>query len=266
MNLPTPQVPDYSFQVTPKGTPIRDELHMNEEMEMRDSVKLKRARQADMRRNLRLGLTDLSHPKNEYMLNVQPVPVDDEKPEEKMEDDMSDRIAQVKAEKEEAKLLCVAIGHDDEDIDKFVELHKTCLNDVMYFPTHDVYGLSSNAGNMEKLTALQNEFDAMKKRMDDGTKKALRSEQKIKLLTNRYKMRAAKIWSQVEATFKHMETAEIEYKCLKALKRQEHLAASNRISNIREDVQKQKELEKTLQNRYGDLFVEQERIHSQTEK
>ncbi|GJS65167.1 hypothetical protein Tco_0679731 [Tanacetum coccineum] len=178
---------------------------MNEEMEMRDSVILKRARQADMRRNLRLGLTDLSQPKNEYMITVQPVPVDDEKPEEKMEDYMSDSIA-------------------------------------------------------------QNEFDAVKKRMDDGTKKALRSEQKIKLLTNRYKMRAAKIWSQVEATFKHMETAEIEYKCLKALKRQEHLAASNRISNIREDVQKQKELEKTLQNRYGDLFVEQERIHSQTEK
>ncbi|GJS65169.1 hypothetical protein Tco_0221891 [Tanacetum coccineum] len=75
---------------------------------------------------------------------------------------------------------------------------QTCLNDVMYFPTYDVYGLSSNAGNMEKLTALQNEFDAVKKRMDDGTKKALRSEQKIKLLTNRYKMRAAKIWSQVE--------------------------------------------------------------------
>ncbi|GJW16747.1 hypothetical protein Tco_0024183 [Tanacetum coccineum] len=149
---------------------------MNEEMEMRDSVILKRARQADMRRNLRLGLTDLSQPKNEYMITVQPV----------------------KAEKEEAKLLCVAIGHDDEDIDKFVELHKTCLNDVMYFPTYDVYGLSSNAGNMEKLTALQNEFDAVKKRMDDGTKKALRSEQKIKLLTNGYKMRAAKIWSQVE--------------------------------------------------------------------
>ncbi|GJR68995.1 hypothetical protein Tco_0015060 [Tanacetum coccineum] len=179
---------------------------------------------------------------------------------------MSDRIAQVKAEKEEAKLLCVAMGHDDEDIDKFVELPKTCLNDVMYFPTQNVYGLSSDVGNMEKLTALQKEFDVVKKRMDYGTKKGLRLEQKIKLFTNGYKMRAAKIWSQVEATFKHMETTKTEYECLKALKRQEQLAASNRISSIRENVQKQKELEKTLQNRYGDLLVEQERIRSQTEK
>ncbi|GKB45990.1 hypothetical protein Tco_0896743 [Tanacetum coccineum] len=55
--------------------------------------------------------------------------------------------------KEEAKFLRVAMGHDDEDIDEFVEIHKTCLNDVMYFPTHDAYGLSSVAGNMEKHTA-----------------------------------------------------------------------------------------------------------------
>ncbi|GKB09687.1 cell division cycle 5-like protein [Tanacetum coccineum] len=92
-----------SFGVTPKGTPIRDELHINEEMEMRDSAKLERARQADMRRNLRSGLTGLPQPKNEYLITVQPVPEDDEEPEEKMEEDMSDRIAQEKAE-EEAKL------------------------------------------------------------------------------------------------------------------------------------------------------------------
>nr|GEV07723.1 cell division cycle 5-like protein [Tanacetum cinerariifolium] len=92
-----------SFGVTPKGTPIRDELHINEEMEMRDSAKLERARQADMRRNMRSGLTGLPQPKNEYLITVQPVPEDDEEPAEKMEEDMSDRIAREKAE-EEAKL------------------------------------------------------------------------------------------------------------------------------------------------------------------
>ncbi|GKB07258.1 hypothetical protein Tco_0835542 [Tanacetum coccineum] len=60
--------------------------------------------------------------------------------------------------KEEAKFLRVAMGHDDEDIDEFVEIHKTCLNDVMYFPTHDAYGLSSVAGNMEKHTASKKEY------------------------------------------------------------------------------------------------------------
>nr|GEV29189.1 cell division cycle 5-like protein [Tanacetum cinerariifolium] len=90
--------------------------------------------------------------------------------------------------KEEAKVLRVAMGHEDEDVDEFVEAHKTCLNDIMYFPTREAYGLSSVAGNAEKLTAFQKEFDTVKKRMDDDTKKAVRLEQKIKLLTNGYQV------------------------------------------------------------------------------
>lgn len=377
----TPSRDGHAFGVTPKGTPIRDELHINEEMEMHDSAKLELRRQADMRRNLRSGLTGLPQPKNEYQIVVQPAPEDNEEQEEKMEEDMSDRIAREKAEeearqqallkkrskvlqrelprppvgsldlikksliradedkssfvpptlieqademirkellsllehdnvkypldeklekdkkkgskraggksvsvpaieefdedelkeadqmiKEEAKFLCEAMGHKDEDIDEFVEAHRTCLNDIMYFPTRNAYGLSSVAGNMEKLAAFQEEFENVKKRMDDDTRKAQRLEQKIKLLTNGYQMRAAKIWSQVEATFKQMDTAGTEYECFQALQRQEKLAASNRINSIWEDVQKQKELEKTLQSRYGDLLVEQERIHNLMEK
>ncbi|XP_076945601.1 cell division cycle 5-like protein [Bidens hawaiensis] len=364
-----------SFGVTPKGTPLRDELHIND-MEMHDSGKAELKRQADMRQNLRAGLTGLPQPKNEYQIVAQPVPEDSEEPEEKIEEDMSDRIAREKAEeearqlallkkrskvlqlelprppagsldlvkkslvrddedkssfvpptmieqademirkelllllehdnvkyplddkekkkgskrgksvsipdieefdedelkaademiKEEAKFVRVAMGHEDEDIDEFVEAHKTCLNDIMYFPTRNSYGLSSVAGNTEKLAAYQEEFDIVKKKMDEDTRKANRLEQKIKLLTNGYQMRAANIWSQIESTFKQMDTAGTEYECFQALQRQEKLAASNRINSIWEDVQKQKELEKTLQNRYGDLLAEQERIHNLMQK
>lgn len=76
-----------------------------------------------------------------------------------------------------------------------------------------------------------------------------------------HQMRGGKIWSQVEATFKQMDTAGTEYECFQALKRQEQVASVNRINSIWEDVQKQKELEKSLQKRYGDLIVEQERIY-----
>ncbi|PWA61720.1 hypothetical protein CTI12_AA370860 [Artemisia annua] len=152
--------------------------------------------------------------------------------------------------KEEAKFL-----RKDEDNEEFVKGHKTCLNDIMYFPTRDAYGLSSVAGNTEKVAAFQKEVDIVKKRMDDDTKKAQCLEQKIKLHTDGYQMRAAKLGSQVETTFKQMVTAGTEYECLQALQRQEQLAASNRINSLSEAVQKQKEFEKTLQNRYGDLLV-----------
>ncbi|KAA8539013.1 hypothetical protein F0562_025705 [Nyssa sinensis] len=372
----TPSRDGYSFGMTPKGTPIRDELHINEDVDMHDSAKLELRRQADLRRNLRSGLTNLPQPKNEYQIVIQPLPEDTEEPEEKIEEDMSDRIAREKAEeearqqallrkrskvlqrelprppiasvelirnslmradedkssfvpptlieqgdemirkellsllehdnfkypldgkadkgkkkgvkraangkyvstpviedfeedemkeadyliKEEAQFLRVAMGHESESLDEFVEAHKTCLNDIMYFPTRKAYGLSSVAGNMEKLAALQNEFENVKRTMDDDAKRAQRLEQKIKLLTNGYQVRAGKLWSQIEATFKQMDTAGTELECFQALQTQEQLAASHRITSLWEVVQKQKELEKTLQKRYGDLIAEQERI------
>lgn len=98
--------------------------------------------------------------------------------------------------------------------------------------------------------------------MDDDTKKAQRLEQKIKLLTSGYQMRSGKIWSQIEATFKQMDTAGTEVECFQALQKQEQVAASHRINSLWEEVQKQKELERTLQKRYGDLIAEQELIQS----
>lgn len=371
----TPSRDGYSLGMTPKSTPIRDELHINEEMDIHDSAKLELRRQADLQRSLRTGLGNLPAPKNEYQVLMQPVPEDTEEPEEKMEEDMSDRVAREKAEeearlqallkkrskvlqrelprppissleliknslirtdedkssfvpptsieqadelirrelllllehdnakypldekamnekkkggklsankksssvpviddfeedelneaeylvKEESQRLCVAMGHENETLDEFVEAHKTSLNDIMFFPTRNSYGLSSVAGNVEKLTALQSEFEVVKKRMDDDTKKAQRLEQKIKVLTNGYQMRAGKLSSQIEATFKQIDTSGTELECFLALQKQEQLAASHRINGLWEEVQKQKELERTLQKRYGDFVTEQER-------
>ncbi|GAB4853694.1 Cell cycle serine/threonine-protein kinase cdc5/MSD2 [Ancistrocladus abbreviatus] len=387
----TPSRDGYSFGMTPKGTPIRDELHINEEMDIHDSTKLELRRQAELKRNLQSGLSNLPQPRNEYQIVIQPAPEDIEEPEERIEEDMSDRLVREKAEEEarqqallrkrskvlqrelprppaasvelirtsliradedkssfvpptpieqademigkellsllehdnakypldekaekekkkglkhsagkptssvsviedfeedelkeadslmseEARYLRVAMGHEDESLDEFVEAHKTCLNDLMYFPTRNVYGLSSVAGSMERLAAFQNDFENVKKKMDDDTKKALHLEQKIKVLTHGYQMRAGKLWSQIESTFKQMDTAGTELDSFLALQKQENLAASFRINNLWEEVQKQKELEKILQRRFGDcvaelgrvqLLVEENRIQAQRQE
>lgn len=80
------------------------------------------------------------------------------------------------------------MGHENESVDEFVDAHKTCLNDLMYFPTRNAYGLSSVAGNMEKLAALQNEFENVKKRVDDDIKKASSLEKKARILTDGYEV------------------------------------------------------------------------------
>lgn len=371
----TPSRDGYSFGTTPKGTPIRDELRINEDMDIHDSVKL---RQADSRKELLSGLKNLPQAKNEYQIVMQPMPEDNEEPEEKMEEDMSDRLAREKAEeearqqallkkrskvlqrelprppvasldlirtsltradedkssfvpptlieqademirkellsllehdnakyphdekakkekkkgakrksasvpviedfeenemkeadsliKDEAEFLRIALGHESASVDEFVEVHKTCLDDVTYFPNRRGYGLSSVASNMEKLAALQNEFENVKKKMDDDTKKAQGLERRIKVLTDGYQVRAGKLWSQVESIYKQMDTAETELKCFQALQVQEQFAASNRINTLWEEVQKQKDLERTLQRRYGDLLAQKEKIQNLLEE
>ncbi|KAK4357016.1 hypothetical protein RND71_022626 [Anisodus tanguticus] len=57
-----------------------------------------------------------------------------------------------------------------------------------------------------------------------------------------------------------MDSAGTELECFLALQKQEQLAASHRVNNLWEEVQKQKELERTLQKRYGDLVADKEKI------
>ncbi|PRQ41715.1 putative transcription factor MYB-HB-like family [Rosa chinensis] len=372
-----------SFGMTPKGTPMRDELRINEDVDMHDSAKMEHRRQAELRKNLQMGLSKLPQPKNEYQIVMQPVPEDNEEPEEKIEEDMSDRIARERAEeearqqallrkrskvlqrelprppapsveslrksllradedkskvvpptsieqanemiakellsllehdnvkypldekvdkrkkkgtkrsangstptvpeiedfeedelkeadsmiKEEVEYLRVAMGHEDKSLDEFVEVHKTCMNDFMFFPRRNAYGASSIAGNEEKLEALQNEFENVKKKLDDDLGKAASLEKKVKVRTHGYEMRAKEVhWPKIEETFKQLDTAEKELECFRALQKQEQLAASHRINNLWEEVQKQKELERTLQKRYGGLIAEVERVQHLREK
>ena len=74
------------------------------------------------------------------------------------------------------------------------------------------------------------------------------------------------LWPQIEATLKKIDITATELECFKALQKQEQLAASYRINGIWEDVQKQKELERTLQGRYGHLVAELQRTQSLMEK
>ncbi|TVU13774.1 hypothetical protein EJB05_37200 [Eragrostis curvula] len=380
----TPSRDGNSFGLTPKATPFRDELRINEEVDMQDSAKLELRRQSELRKSLRSGFSSIPQPKNEYQIVMPPITEDEkEEAEEKIEEDMSDRLARERAEEqarqeallrkrskvlqrslprppaasvevlrqslikagesrnrstfvpptsleqaddlineellrllehdnakypldeksqkerkkgnkrqengaafvpeiedfdegelkeassmveEEIQYLRAAMGHENESFEDFVKAHDACQEDLMYFPTNSGYGLASVAGNADKIAALQNEFEIVKRRMDDEAKKASRLEQKIKLLTQGYQVRAGKLWSQIQDTFKQMDTAATELECFQELQKQEQMAASYRVRNLTEEVNKQKALERILQSRYGDLLSSYQRIQEQLEE
>ncbi|KAF3340387.1 cell division cycle 5-like protein [Carex littledalei] len=368
----TPSRDGQLLGATPRGTPFRDELRINEEMEMTEDAKAEKRRQEELRKNLRSSLMSLPQPKNEYQIVVQPVQ-DDAETEERIEEDMSDRMARERAEerareeallrkrskvlqrelprppagaleivraliarggegrgsfvpptlfeqadelinremlallehdnakypledkekekkkgkrkervfipeiedfeedelkkadamiREEVDFLRVAMGHENEPFEEFVRARDACQDDLIFFPGTSSYGLASVASSSEKLAAVQNEFEIVRRRLDEEAKKATKLEQKIKVLTHGYQARAGKLWSQTEATYKQVNNLSTELTCFKELQKQEQLAASYRVNNLLDEVNKQKTLESQLQHRYGDLLAESERLQN----
>ncbi|XP_010458276.1 PREDICTED: cell division cycle 5-like protein isoform X3 [Camelina sativa] len=363
----TPSRDGSSFSMIPKGTPFRDELHINEDMDMHENAKLERQRREEAKRSLRSGLTGLPQPKNEYQIVPQLPPEESEEPEEKIEEDMSDRIAREKAEeearqqallkkrskvlqrdlprppaasleiirnsllsadgdrssvvpptpievadkmvreellkllehdnakypldekaekkkgaknrtnssasqilaiedfeeyelqeadsmiKEEGEFLRVSMDHENKSLDDFIEARNRCVNDLIYLPTQNAYGLSSVAANAEKVASLQVEMENARKKFEEDEKKAEHMKAKYKTYTKGHERRAETVWTQIEATLKQIEIGGTEVECFKALKRQEEMAASFRKKNLQDEVVKQKETERKLQARYGNL-------------
>lgn len=103
--------------------------------------------------------------------------------------------------KEEVQYLRVAMGHEDKSLDEFVEVHKTCMNDFMFFPKRNAYGASSIAGNEEKLEALQSEFENVKKKLDDDIQKAANLEKKVKVRTHGYEVCFCLVFFLLEEQF-----------------------------------------------------------------
>lgn len=87
---------------------------------------------------------------------------------------------------EEVSILRVGMGHEDASVDDFSEAHDACLEDMMYFPGRNSYGLGSVASVTDKLAATQNDFENVRNHMESETRKAVRLEQKLKVLTQGY--------------------------------------------------------------------------------
>lgn len=161
---------------------------------------------------------------------------------------------------DEVKYLKQAMGHEDATVEDYAEARDGCVDDLVYFPTRENFGLVSVASTNDRLSALQYEFEVVKKHMEAETRKAVRLEHKLKVLTHGYQVRAEASWRQIEATHKETVTLGTEYECFQALHSQEQLAAPRRIENLQDALKEQNDKERMLQLRYENLLVEQENI------
>ncbi|GBG85259.1 hypothetical protein CBR_g39826 [Chara braunii] len=166
----------------------------------------------------------------------------------------------------EEEVLRAAWRHPSLTVEHFAEIEDGFIEDWMYFPSKRGFGLASVAINAEKREALQHEFDQIRGRMEVEAKRAMKMENRLKIVTGGYQKRAEVLRRQLDATVKQVETLHAELECFKCLHRHEILAAPRRIEGCQEDVDKMKESERSLQLRYENLSVEQENLRRMVEE
>lgn len=89
---------------------------------------------------------------------------------------------------EEVRYLKNAMGHEDASEEDYAEARDGCVDDLVYFPSRESFGLVSVASTNDRLAALQHEFEVVKKHMEAETRKAVRMEHKVKVLTHGYQV------------------------------------------------------------------------------
>ena len=94
--------------------------------------------------------------------------------------------------------------------------------------------------------------------MKKDSKRAVKIEDRLKILTRGYQSRAAGLTKQIADMEDQIEQTQLELSTFSFLKDQETAAIPRRLASIQDDVRKQTEREKDLQTRFGlaQLFLE----------
>nr|WRO64633.1 MYB transcription factor protein [Rosa persica] len=276
------------FGLTPsKGTVIRDELHINEGIDKDDGAKLKQLKHSQQFRinNLHKGLSNLPKPKSEYQIVVQPVPEENEEAgHQALVTKKRSKVLNMRADEDKHGAVAV-LPRTIEQADQMIRKELLSLKeyDCAKYPIDEkvvtntfeedelreadsmIAEEAHIAEDVNPVACLQSEFEKVRNEFEKVKKKAQIIESKVKVRTDGYEKRGKDVlWPKIEETFKQMDTATKELECFQALQKQEQLAATSRINNMWEEVQKQKELEQTLKKRYGDLVVKLEKIQHQS--
>ncbi|XP_016296631.1 cell division cycle 5-like protein [Sinocyclocheilus anshuiensis] len=96
--------------------------------------------------------------------------------------------------------------------------------------------------------------------MTTEAKRAAKMEKKMKILLGGYQSRAMGLLKQLSELWDQVEQANVELHTFQELKKQEDHAIPRRQEALREDVQRQQDREKELQQRFADLLLEKQTL------
>uniref|UniRef100_A0A8C2MJW1 Cell division cycle 5-like protein n=1 Tax=Cricetulus griseus TaxID=10029 RepID=A0A8C2MJW1_CRIGR len=289
--------PKQVTNATPGRTPLRDKLNINPEDGMADYSDPSYVKQMEResREHLRLGLLGLPAPKNDFEI-VLPENAEKELEEREIDDTYIEDAADVDARKQairdaervkemkrmhkavqkdlprpseaqdvlvqEMEVVKQGMSHGELSSEAYNQVWEECYSQVLYLPGQSRYTRANLASKKDRIESLEKRLEINRGHMTTEAKRAAKMEKKMKILLGGYQSRAMGLMKQLNDLWDQIEQAHLELRTFEELKKHEDSAIPRRLECLKEDVQRQQDREKELQQRYADLTVEKETVQA----
>lgn len=161
---------------------------------------------------------------------------------------------------QEMDVVKQGMGHGDLSIDAYNQVWEECYSQVLYLPGQNRYTRANLASKKERIESFEKRLEINRGHMTTEAKRAAKMEKKMKILLGGYQSRAMGLIKQLNELWDQIEQANIELGTFEELKKHEDIAIPRRQEFLKEDVQRQQEREKELQQRFADLMREKETL------
>ncbi len=158
----------------------------------------------------------------------------------------------------EAATVKTAMGHDGVDASEYNDAWSAVNADVVWLPSKGVYGRAASATNSERLDSARADFEGVRAEMEREAQRAAKLEKKVGLVCGGLSARDAKLREQLAELAESAGTAGVELACFRALAEAERRSAPERMEALMAAVDRQREREGELQQRYKLLSRERD--------
>ena len=164
------------------------------------------------------------------------------------DDDMKGAKELLKKEMDSVKQ---GMSHGDLSLEAYTQVWEECLAQVLYLPAQNRYTRANLANKKDRIESMEKRLEQNRGHMKKDSKRAVKIEEKLKILTRGYQTRAQGLVKQTQDLHEQIEQAQLELSTFSFLKDQETNAIPKRLQSIMEDVERQTKREKTLQDQYS---------------
>ncbi|EDV50044.1 cell division cycle 5-like protein [Drosophila erecta] len=167
---------------------------------------------------------------------------------------------------EEMEVVKERMAHGELPLDVYAQVWQECLGQVLYLPSQHRYTRANLASKKDRLESAEKRLETNRRHMAKEAKRCGKIEKKLKILTGGYQARAQVLIKQLQDTYGQIEQNSVSLSTFRFLGEQEAIAVPRRLESLQEDVRRQMDREKELQQKYASLVEERDSLYSQIEQ